>query len=60
MNKQLIFKIPQVRVLDYRRVKQKERAQAKKLFEGKSGKKLLSAMGSTFVPGEDLDTLTSR
>jgi len=33
----LVYKLPQLRVIDYRRVRDKERAAARKLFSGKKG-----------------------
>jgi len=51
----VIFRLPQVRVLDYRRVKQSEKKEAKRIFGGKAGSKLLNEIGNTFTPGEDLE-----
>ncbi|KAF9433768.1 U2 small nuclear ribonucleoprotein A' [Entomortierella beljakovae] len=53
----VIWKIPSVRVLDFERVKKKERVEAKKLFDGKSGPSALAesiaaTKSSTFEPGE--------
>ncbi|KAI7832316.1 small nuclear ribonucleoprotein polypeptide A [Gamsiella multidivaricata] len=53
----VIWKLPNVRVLDFERVKQKERQEAKKLFEGKAGPSALAesiaaTKSSTFEPGE--------
>jgi len=57
----IIFKLPQVRVLDYRRVKESERKEAKKVFGGKAGKAILKQMANTFTPGEGLqDQINSR
>lgn len=53
-----IFKIPSLRVLDFKKVKDKERQEAQKLFKGKKLKK--SDKPKTFVPGEQLDKLTSN
>lgn len=50
----IIHKIPQVRLLDFRKVKQKERQAAITLFKGKKGKQLEKEIGKkskTFVPG---------
>ncbi|CAK8689175.1 U2 small nuclear ribonucleoprotein A'-like [Clavelina lepadiformis] len=50
----VIHQIPQVRVLDFRRVRLKERQESKKLFGSKQGKKLMTEIGKkqkTFVPG---------
>lgn len=53
----VIHKIPQLRLLDFQRVKQKEREMAAKLFKGKKGQQLAQDIGKrskTFVPGEKL------
>ncbi|XP_050536505.1 U2 small nuclear ribonucleoprotein A' [Daktulosphaira vitifoliae] len=50
-------KIPQVRILDFRKVKLKEYEAAKTLFKGKEGKELkkkLVKKSNQFVPGEGL------
>lgn len=41
----LIHRIPQLRVLDFRRIKQKERQEAQQLFKGKRGKQLEKEVG---------------
>lgn len=49
-----IFKMPHLRVLDFRRVKEKEREQADALFKSKKGKQIqkeISKRAKTFVPG---------
>ena len=51
----VIHKIPQVRILDFRKVKVREREQAAKMFKGKKGRKLEEEIGQKtreFVPGE--------
>ncbi|XP_018026653.1 U2 small nuclear ribonucleoprotein A' [Hyalella azteca] len=60
----VIHKVPQLRVLDFRRIRQRERDAAKKLFKSKSGKELVKAVNrskaaaaasaNTFTPGEGL------
>lgn len=53
----VIHKIPQVRVLDFRKVKKKERDAASQLFKGKKGKQLEKEIGKKskiFVPGAPL------
>ncbi|KAK6188950.1 hypothetical protein SNE40_005021 [Patella caerulea] len=53
----VIHKIPQIRVLDFQRIKMKERQAAAKLFKGKKGQQLAQDLGKrskTFVPGEKL------
>merc|ERR1712038_381659 len=54
----IINKLPQVRVIDFRKVRLREREQAAKLFKGKKGAKLVKELGKrstkTFVPGAGL------
>ena len=56
----IIFKIPTVRILDFRKVKLREREEASKLFKGKKGKELekeiavKSAIVGEFIPGGDI------
>eukprot|EP00128_Syssomonas_multiformis_P006564 Colp12_sorted_trinity150504_noHs@30536 len=56
----VINKIPQLKILDYRKIKQKEREAAKKLFSGEKGEKLINELtatkAKTFVPGEPVTT----
>jgi len=50
----VIHKLPQVRLLDFRKIRLKEREESAKLFKGKKGKKLEKEIGKrskTFVPG---------
>ncbi|XP_054164213.1 U2 small nuclear ribonucleoprotein A'-like [Oppia nitens] len=50
----VIHKLPTVRLLDFRKVKLRERDEAKQLFKGDKGRKLESEIGvksKTFVPG---------
>lgn len=52
-----IHKMPQLRVLDFQRIKQKDREAAAKMFKGKKGQALAADLGKrskTFVPGEKL------
>ena len=56
----VINAIPTLRVMDYKRISQKEREQAIKLFGGKAGRKLLSEMNNTFTPGAELNNLTHK
>ena len=39
-----IYKLPNLRVLDFQKIKLKERVQAKNLFESEKGKKLVEDM----------------
>lgn len=53
----IVYKIPQLRVLDFQRIKQKEREAASKMFKGKKGQERAQDIGKrskTFVPGEKL------
>ena len=53
-----IYRIPSLRVLDFKRIKEKERVEAAKLYKGKKLKKASDANKvKTFVPGEQLDKL---
>jgi len=50
----VIHKVPQLRVLDFRRIKMKEREAAKKMFKGERGAALAAELGQkskTFTPG---------
>ncbi|RMZ93013.1 U2 small nuclear ribonucleo A [Brachionus plicatilis] len=51
-----IYRIPSLRVLDFKRIRDKERQEAQKLYKGKKLKK--SEVPRTFVPGEQLDKLS--
>lgn len=53
----VIHKMPHVRVLDFRKVKHRERAEAKKLFGSKKGEEILDELkkkekAKTFTPGK--------
>uniref|UniRef100_A0A131Y143 Probable U2 small nuclear ribonucleoprotein A' n=1 Tax=Ixodes ricinus TaxID=34613 RepID=A0A131Y143_IXORI len=48
----LIHRLPQLRVLDFRRIRQKERTDAQQLFKGKKGKQLEKEMGATKDRGQ--------
>ncbi|XP_045159176.1 U2 small nuclear ribonucleoprotein A'-like [Mercenaria mercenaria] len=53
----VLHKVPTIRVLDFQRVKQKERDASVKMFKGKKGQALATDIGKkskTFVPGEHL------
>ncbi|XP_044940198.1 LOW QUALITY PROTEIN: U2 small nuclear ribonucleoprotein A'-like [Mustela putorius furo] len=55
----VIYKVPQVRVLDFQKVKLKERQEAEKMFEGKRGAQLakdIARRSKTFNPGAGLPT----
>jgi len=50
----VIHKLPKLKILDFHKVKQKERLEADKLFSGEEGQKLKDsiAKAKTFTPGE--------
>ncbi|KAF1520938.1 UNVERIFIED_CONTAM: U2 small nuclear ribonucleoprotein A', partial [Eudyptes pachyrhynchus] len=55
----VIHKVPQVRVLDFQKVKLKERQEAEKMFKGKRGAQLakdIARRTKTFSPGAGLPT----
>ncbi|OTF80379.1 U2 small nuclear ribonucleoprotein A-like protein [Euroglyphus maynei] len=50
----VIHRIPSLRLLDFKKVKNREREEAQKLFSGEKGKRLENEIGiksKTFVPG---------
>lgn len=59
----LIYKLPQLRVIDFRKVKLKEREEAKSLFKSKKGKELqreITNRAKTFIPGQSVPAATKR
>ncbi|CAG2056154.1 unnamed protein product [Timema podura] len=55
------FKLPQVKLLDFRKIKLKEREEANSLFKSKKGKELqkeIAKKAKTFVPGAGLPEST--
>ncbi|XP_055230467.1 U2 small nuclear ribonucleoprotein A'-like [Gorilla gorilla gorilla] len=55
----VIYKVPQVRVLDFQKMKLKERQEAEKMFKGKRGSQLakdIARRSKTFNPGAGLPT----
>lgn len=54
----MAFKFPNLRLLDFRKIKQKERKAAQELFKSKKGKELQKEISkrSTFVPGGALES----
>ncbi|KAJ8040925.1 U2 small nuclear ribonucleoprotein A' [Holothuria leucospilota] len=53
----VIHKIPQIKLLDFRKVRQKEREASAQLFKGKKGQQLAKDLGKksrTFVPGAEI------
>lgn len=56
----VIYKLPQLRLLDFRKIKMKERDEAKALFKSRKGKELqkeLLKRAKTFTPGGGLSEL---
>lgn len=59
----IIFKLPQIRLLDFRKVKLKERDEARALFKSKKGKEIqkeISKRAKTFIPGANLDNVKQK
>merc|ERR1712083_120103 len=59
----VIHKFPNLRVLDFKKIKQKERENAKSLFKSKEGKtqlKDIQRKAKTFTPGEALPEATNK
>jgi len=59
----VIHKFPNLKVLDFKKVKQKERENAKSLFKSKEGKtqlKDIQRKAKTFTPGEALPEATNK
>lgn len=57
------FKFPNLRLLDFRKIKQKERKLAQDLFKSKKGKELakeITKRAKTFVPGAGLENQKER
>ncbi|XP_045473286.1 U2 small nuclear ribonucleoprotein A' [Harmonia axyridis] len=57
----LIYKLPHLRLLDFRKVKEKEREEAKQLFKSKKGKELqkeIAKRSKTFVPGGNTNQIS--
>lgn len=53
----IAFKLPGVRLLDFRKIKQKERDEANNLFKSKKGKEMQKEIirkAKTFVPGGNM------
>ncbi|KAK3930129.1 U2 small nuclear ribonucleoprotein A' [Frankliniella fusca] len=53
----LIYKLPQLKLLDFQKIKQKEREEAKALFKSKAGREIqreIAKKAKTFVPGAGL------
>ncbi|KOB58102.1 U2 small nuclear ribonucleoprotein A, partial [Operophtera brumata] len=53
----MAFKLPELRLLDFRKIKQKERDEANTLFKSKKGKEMqkeIAKKAKTFVPGGNM------
>lgn len=53
----VVYKLPQLRLLDFRKIKMKEREEARALFKSKKGKEIqkeISKRAKMFVPGGSL------
>ncbi|KAK9716883.1 hypothetical protein QE152_g24494 [Popillia japonica] len=56
----VIYKFPQLRLLDFRKIRMKERDEAKTLFKSKKGKEIqkeISKRVKTFVPGGNMPNI---
>ncbi|KAK9881695.1 hypothetical protein WA026_017214 [Henosepilachna vigintioctopunctata] len=59
----LIYKLPNLRLLDFRKIKLKEREEAKHLFKSKKGKEIqkeIAKRAKTFVPGSSIGQLAKN
>ncbi|GFT86632.1 u2 small nuclear ribonucleoprotein A' [Nephila pilipes] len=59
----VIHKLPQLRLLDFRKIRMKEKEESAKLFKGKKGKKLEKEIGKrsrTFVPGANVPSTSAE
>ncbi|XP_022909630.1 U2 small nuclear ribonucleoprotein A' [Onthophagus taurus] len=59
----VIYKLPQIKLLDFRKIKLKEREEAKALFKSKKGREIqneISKRAKTFVPGGNLSGTTIK
>ncbi|KAJ8946822.1 hypothetical protein NQ318_002101 [Aromia moschata] len=56
----VIYKLPQLKLLDFRKIKMKERDEAKALFKSKKGKEMqkeISKRAKTFIPGGNMSNI---
>ncbi|GFY67373.1 u2 small nuclear ribonucleoprotein A' [Trichonephila inaurata madagascariensis] len=59
----VVHKLPQLRLLDFRKIRMKEKEEAAKLFKGKKGKQLEKEIGKrsrTFVPGGNVPSTSAE
>lgn len=57
----IIHKLPQLKLLDFRKIKLKEKEEAKTLFKSKKGKeyqKEITKRAKTFVPGANIQSIS--
>lgn len=57
----VVYKLPQLKLLDFRKIKLKEREEAKNLFKSRKGKEIqkeISKRAKTFVPGANITNIT--
>lgn len=56
----VVYKLPQLKLLDFRKIKQKEREEAKALFKSKKGKEIqkdIIKRSKTFIPGGNMHNI---
>lgn len=56
----VIHKLPQLKLLDFRKIKMKEKEDAKRLFKSKKGKEIqkeINKRAKTFVPGGNMNNI---
>lgn len=59
----VIYRLPQLKLLDFRKIKMKERDEAKTLFKSKKGKEMqkeISKRAKTFVPGGGINVTKNK
>ena len=59
----LVYKLPQLRLLDFRKIKLREKQEAKALFKSQKGKELqkeISKRAKTFTPGQNIVSTPKR
>lgn len=56
----VVYKLPQLRLLDFRKIKMKEREEANTLFKSKKGKEIqkeINKRAKTFIPGANMNNI---
>lgn len=59
----VIYRLPQLKLLDFRKIKMKERDEAKTLFKSKKGKEMqkeISKRAKTFIPGGGINNIAKN